>query len=173
MNLINALLTLDPIRRLNSASVLEVEWLHEPSKKPIDIVPESQGAKYTPSNALPPDFHLYKSVQERANVPPRPVQVLPGTPMPAPYGVNVFPIAPVVVPTNSTSDPPKIVEPEPTSTCKGAASQVGRSPRIVARIGACGRRFAEAVKHVGQHSENRRSQRIHSRGSSGLPERMP
>ena len=199
-DLIKALLTLDPTQRLDSAGILKSEWLRmEPIKTPISIVPASQGAKYTPANTLPPNFHLYKPPHAYEGVLPRPIQVRPATPMPSSCGVNAYVVSgpvpalnPVGLVPDATTAIPSLTHPHrgvvaagtPTPSSPGTVlprqptpahlttPHAGRSPRLVSRIGACGRRIADAVKHVGQHSHHntrRRSQRA-VRGSH-LPER--
>ena len=133
-----AILNTNVEQRLDSSQIITSEWpMMMLLEQPKHLI-KSHAAKYTIDNCLPPEIQF---------------------PRQQPLATSSYTItsqAPVHM-TVLSQGMTHQVHPDPTTATK--------TPRpLVAKIGACGRRIADAVKHVGNHHPHRPSR-------GGVPER--
>lgn len=136
---IQGLLNTNVVERLDSAGMLVSEWpMMDAVKTPLPLLHPPQ-PKYTVANCLPADIDFPKiSSTTTAQLPTldRPVSM--------------------VAASNARAQKTTAVsQAQPPSNGQKPTSSYTKSPKpLVAKIGACGRRIADAVKHVGNHPKS-------------------
>ena len=145
---IQSLLNTNVAERLDSNAMLVSEWpMVDTVKTPLSLLHPPQ-PKYTIANCLPSDIDFPQTRAPAAQPPTLdlPVSMVTASNAHAHRGCQ------------------KTVRP-PSSGQKPTSSYMKVPKPLVAKIGACGRRIADAVKHVGNH------QKSHHMDYRGIPER--
>ena len=153
---IQSLLNVNVEERLDSFQMLQARWpTLDPVKRPIPII-AAPGAKYTIENCLPQNIHF------------------PRTPVASMcahnhmYGTG-YPQLQI-----EGKQTLSIVQMPPPEAHHAHHQQQHHHPKtakpLVAKIGACGRKIADAVKHRGHH-HYQSQQQVLSSDRKGVPQR--
>ena len=140
---IQSLLNTNVAERLDSSGMLVSEWpMMDAVKTPLPLVHPPQ-PKYTIANCLPSDIEFPQ--------PSSSTTVATTTQLPT----LDLPLSMVTASNAHAHKAAAVSQVQPPSNGQKPASTYVKPPKpLVAKIGACGRRIADAVKHVGNHPKS-------------------